>query len=123
MWLLFALLVKHAIADLALQHSIAGGHPKDQWFGKAHLHYWHHGALTFIIMLLWPNIHVGWAFALAAFDYVVHWHIDYWKHCIQNWYNVKHPDDAYWWFAAIDQILHFATYFIIVSVAWYWILQ
>ena len=47
-------------------------------------------------------------------DYVAHWHIDFLKHRTQVYMNWDRKDKAWWWLAATDQLLHFATYYLLV---------
>jgi hypothetical protein len=107
-----ALLFKHAIADLALQNQLTGINKLDYW-GNGHKHYIHHGLLTFLTSLLFVDIYL--AIVIGIVDYVAHWNIDFYKHQVCRLFKVKSKGTAWWWITSIDQILHYSTYFFLVS--------
>lgn len=112
----FLLVCKHAIADLWLQARLVNrGSKANLRTPRLWLHCLDHAVLTFFIAL----IVVGIQGAIAAFllDFVLHFVIDYTKRVLQEKHNVKDMTKTYWKWAAIDQILHYATYFIIVLVS------
>lgn len=109
---LLALLFKHAVADLALQNYLTGINKLDYW-GDGHKHYIHHGLLTFIVSLLFVDVSL--AIVIAIVDYVAHWHIDFYKHQICRVFKVQGKSRAWWWITSIDQILHYSTYYFLVS--------
>ncbi len=109
---LLALLFKHAVADLALQNYLTGINKLDYW-GNGHKHYIHHGLLTFIVSLLFVDVSL--AIVIAIVDYVAHWHIDFFKHQVCRVFKVQGKSRAWWWITSIDQILHYSTYYFLVS--------
>ncbi|NDB64844.1 MAG: DUF3307 domain-containing protein [Euryarchaeota archaeon] len=110
--ILFLLFIKHAIADLGLQSQFLWGRTssKYNYFG-CHVHYLHHAIGTFLVFLL---VDLRTACMAMVLDYVAHWHIDFLKHRTQVYMNWDRKDKAWWWLAATDQLLHFATYYLLV---------
>ena len=75
---LIVLFIKHAFADLAIQRLFPSD--KTQYLNKnAHTHYFHHGVGTFLAGLI---IVVKFAFLIGFLDYLIHWHVDYYKSCL-----------------------------------------
>ena len=75
--ILFALLCKHAVADLAIQ-SFRVPSTKRLWLNKGlHLHSLDHAVLTFLVLLFWVNPWLALGYALI--DYIAYWHIDWAK--------------------------------------------
>jgi len=111
---LLALLVKHAVADLALQNQLKGIN-KLAYFGNGHKHYAQHGITAFLTCVLFVNPLV--ALGLALIDYVAHWHIDYAKHHVCRILKIERNSMKWWWLTSLDQILHYSTYFLIVFIA------
>ncbi len=106
-----ALLFKHAIADLALQNQLKNIN-KLEYCGNGHTHYLHHGLLTLITSLLFVDIYL--ALVISIVDYVLHWHIDFFKHHIVRFFNITMKGSTWWWITSLDQILHYSTYFFLV---------
>ena len=113
---LFALFVKHFICDFPLQiwpwkyrNKSAYLHPG----GIAHAVI--HGAGTFVVLAFY-DLTSAWVAGL--FDLLVHYHIDWLKMNVNARFNLK-PDNSEWFWIALgfDQLLHHATYFIIVYYA------
>ena len=109
----FALLIKHAIVDLAVQSHLKGI-DKLRYFSNAHIHYAHHGISTLIIALFFVDPII--AIMCAVFDYVAHWHIDFTKHHINTRFNIEAKSIAWWWTSAGDAAFHFLTYYIIILI-------
>lgn len=111
MELLFALLIKHAICDLALQrwHGWEGIGPKYRYFNpRAQKHYLEHGFGTLIVFLVFTDPYI--ALCAALFDWFCHWHIDMLKSNINKICNWREKNQGFWVLVTIDQILHYATY-------------
>ena len=113
---LFALFVKHFICDFPLQiwpwmyrNKSTYLHPG----GIAHAAV--HGAGTFVVMVFF-DFTTAWIAGL--FDILVHYHIDWAKMNVNARLNLR-PDNSEWFWIALgfDQLLHHATYFIIVYYA------
>jgi len=111
-----ALLIKHAIVDLAVQAHLKDIN-KNRYISNAHIHYLHHGISTLIIALFFVDPVL--AVACAIIDYTMHWHIDFAKHRVNNYFNIESRSIAWWWTNAIDSALHVLTYFVIVQFALY----
>ena len=109
LFLLF-LFWKHAFADLPLQRQL-GIVDKSKYFADGHWHYLHHGILTWIVAI--PFFGITTSLLIGLVDYVLHWHIDFAKHKIKDnkWYPMELYSTPWWWLTAIDQGLHFTTYF------------
>ena len=110
------LMIKQAIVDLGFQ-PFGLGSSKKYYFGwPAHTqHYLPHGALTMLVMAFYSSIEVS--VALGLLDYVLHWHTDFFKTKIRNYFGWTNQDREFWVLNAVDQILHFIGYYIIVSIA------
>ena len=110
--ILFALMCKHAVADLAIQ-SFRLPSTKRLWLNKGlHLHAMDHGILTFLVLLIWINPLV--ALGCALVDYFFHWQIDFTKSNIIYKFNIERLGPSFWRLQTLDQILHYATYLFIV---------
>ena len=107
------LMIKHALIDLGLQPFNIGQN-KLQYFGRiAHLkHYAPHGVLTSVIMAFYSSIEV--CILLGLLDYVLHWHTDYLKTHIRNYYGLIPKQRVYWLLNTADQICHFLGYYLII---------
>ena len=110
--ILFFLVVKHVIMDLGLQSQLLWGKTdaKYDYFG-CHQHYLHHAIGTFIVFLF---VDIKTAYVAMALDYLAHWHIDFAKHRVQTYMGWNRKDKAWWWLAAVDQLLHFLTYYLLI---------
>lgn len=114
--LLFLLMLKHSIADLYLQ-AVRPMPNKSNYFDKGL--WWHaldHGVLTFFVMLMFVDY--KWALAMAVLDVLCHAHIDFFKTTIAKVKNWKRDTTVFWKFQTLDQMLHYATYFLIVVVTY-----
>ena len=112
--ILFALMCKHAVADLAIQ-SFRVPSKKRIWLNRGlHLHAMDHAVLTFLVLLLWINPWLALGYALI--DYVAHWHIDWFKSNILWVFGISREGKGFWRLQTVDQILHYATYMFIVSL-------
>ena len=112
---LFALLVKHAFCDLYLQFKKVPL-DKTRYLGECHLHYFDHAILTFMVSYLFL-VPLEYCFILSGIDYVLHWHIDYIKTKVMKFLKIENSSLTYWLFQTFDQILHYATYLLIIYVA------
>ena len=105
---LFLLFVKHTLVDLAIQHLFPSN--KENYLdSNAHTHYFQHGALTFLVAMFFTSM--PFAFVLGFLDYLIHWHVDYAKTKTRIYFNLTSNDDSFWFLQALDQSLHYATYF------------
>ena len=112
---LFLLVVKHCIIDLAFQPlSYPEGKSKFNYFGLyAHLqHYIPHGLGTVFVLLFFVDPCT--ALICGLIDWFLHWNIDYAKTTIRNKNGWTNNDRQFWLLNALDQILHYLTYFLII---------
>jgi len=110
--ILFALMCKHAVADLAVQ-SFRVPSKKHLYFNRGlHLHSLDHSVLTFITLLFFINPLSAVLFAIL--DYICHWHIDFTKSNILKKFNISREGPAFWRLQTFDQVFHYATYALIV---------
>ncbi|HXG79413.1 MAG TPA: DUF3307 domain-containing protein [Methyloceanibacter sp.] len=110
------LMVKHAVADFYLQtpyqylNKGKYGHP------GGFLHAGIHAALTpFVYFVLLPGS-LLMAAALAAGEFVLHYHIDWLKERITQANGWTPQDRGFWCALGTDQLLHGLTYVGIVAV-------
>ena len=112
--LLFLLLIKHSICDLALQGRFTSkqGDKKNLTDIKGYLHAGDHAIGTFLVALLFVGLLPALGVAIA--DFVLHFIIDYTK----RKYTLKIPqsDKKYWVIQSIDQIAHYICYFVYVLI-------
>ena len=108
--ILYGLLVKHAIADLAIQSlRKTSGDKSDLKSLKGYIHAGDHALLTFVVIALLTN-DVLMSISIGLLDYVLHFIIDYIKTRIIKRYKWTTDQKAYWITQAIDQTLHYTCY-------------
>lgn len=107
-WFFYLLVVKHAIADLALQSLIVGGDKLDLKSHKGYRHALDHAALTLLVSSWFAPVPA--AIMLAMLDFSLHFWIDYWKSRIVRRLNVTMDDRLFWPIQSIDQCAHFTCY-------------
>ena len=106
------LLCKHAIVDIGVQRLQGNLHKYNYNSKLAQQHYGAHGIGTFIIMLFFAGPVT--AILAGAFDWIAHWHIDHTKARINQRFEWNSTHNAFWYMVTIDQMLHFATYWLII---------
>lgn len=113
LWLMLALGVKHLIIDFFLQtryqYSNKGryGHP------GGILHAALHALGTWAVFV----VATPWALTLAVLDAIIHYHVDWSKVNINNYFGwTPTTSEAFWWLLGIDQFLHFLTYIGLVAI-------
>ena len=105
------LMIKHFIFDLGMQQ-YHRPQQKHQWLGNGHRHYLEHGLATMFVALWFaPEI----AVVLGILDYVIHWHIDWGKHHLNRYLDIKDRSEYWWWTNVLDQCLHVLTYYALVA--------
>lgn len=112
--LLFLLLLKHSICDLALQGRFTSkqGDKKNLTDIKGYLHAGDHAIGTFLVALLFVGLLPALGIAIA--DFILHFVIDYIKR--RYTLKIKQSDKKYWVIQSIDQIAHYCCYFIYVLI-------
>ena len=105
-------LVKHTICDLMLQGTWRLRANKTPYIRspRAHGHYLVHGVGTVLLLLWFCNPYI--ALCVGIVDYIAHWHIDWFKSNFIEWSGWRFPTPGFWWLQALDQTLHFVTYYI-----------
>ena len=112
--LLFLLLIKHSICDLALQGRFTSkqGDKKNLTDIKGYLHAGDHAIGTFLVALLFVGLLPALGVAIA--DFILHFVIDYIKR--RYTLKIKQSDKKYWVIQSIDQIAHYICYFVYVLI-------
>jgi len=112
----FLLAFKHSICDLAIQR-LYFTDKSNYWDKVAHLHYFHHAVGSFLVgFIIGPQF----AFTIAIIDYVLHWHIDYYKTLIRKALKLEETDYGFWVLQTADQAAHFLTYYCFLLLAIWW---
>ena len=106
----YLLLLKHAIADLALQPLIKGGDKLDLSSHKGYRHALDHAALTLLVTSWFTTPQA--AVMLAMLDFALHFWIDYFKSRYVRPRNLTMDDHHFWIVQAVDQMAHYTCYFI-----------
>lgn len=113
----YLLVVKHAIADLALQSLIKGGDKLDLRSHKGYRHALDHAALTLLVASWFTSIPA--AIMLAALDFSLHFWIDYAKSRYVRIKGISMEDSRFWPVQAADQCAHFTCYLLFVVLVFY----
>ena len=114
--LLFWLVIKHGVCDLALQAIYCRPSHKHIYSSpKALLHSIHHGVGTWIVLIFFTNYLL--AITLALLDAVLHHNIDFIKSTLVKRNNWTQEGKWYWVATTVDQNLHFTGYFLIGLLA------
>jgi len=111
----YLLLVKHAVADLWLQSRLNNpkyGDKKNLTDRKLWIHSLDHAAGTAVITLLFAGL--WWAIIAALLDFVLHSVIDWTKRVYTLDRKITTKQNLFWKIQAVDQILHYTTYLIII---------
>ena len=107
--LFYLLLVKHAIADFALQSFRKPGDKTNFRDPKGYIHAADHSILTFFVVLLLTFDPVD-SIIIAVVDFVLHYWIDFIKTLVVKKTKLTTQDRNFWIVQACDQILHYACY-------------
>jgi len=111
----YLLLVKHAVADLWLQSRLNNpkyGDKKNLIDRKLWIHSLDHAVPTAVITLLFAGL--WWAIIAALLDFVLHSVIDWIKRVYTLDRKITTKQNLFWKIQAVDQILHYTTYLIII---------
>jgi hypothetical protein len=110
--ILVLLFSKHFLIDFPLQtpyqylNKGTYGHPGGL------LHSGLHGLGTFIVLVMFTPL----AYLFAIADFLVHYHIDYFKVKLNNHLQLTPENPRFWTLLGIDQYLHAMTYIAMVSL-------
>jgi Protein of unknown function (DUF3307) len=114
--LLLALQVKHIICDGPLQ-TLQMVRDKSVYLKPLGIiHALIHFAGSFII-LLFAGLPLLLVLQLVLLEFVLHYHIDFFKEKIVKHYDWYHSDGPFWWALIADQTLHHMTYVLLVWLA------
>lgn len=107
----FILQVKHFLADFVLQ-TPRMIHEKGI-YGASHgiYHSLVHAAGT-LLAFVWLHPIIG--LATAFFDFLFHYHIDWFKTKINDHYKLTVKDSAFWAGFGVDQLAHQLTYILLI---------
>ena len=112
-YILFGLLMKHAVADLLIQSYRKPG-DKAPLFSKTNfLHSGDHAILTLLVFLFF-SIPYEIAIALAVADFVLHYLIDCSKTNMVRYFNWGRDGRVFWRVQAFDQMGHYLTYMLLI---------
>lgn len=116
LFLMTLFIVKHFVFDFIYQ-------PPYQWMNKGTyghpggiLHAGQHGLSSLVILLFFTN---PWtAVALALFEFILHYHIDWAKMNFNRKMGWKADKNSQFWvLLGADQLLHYLTYVLLVAGA------
>ena len=117
-WILFLLVLKHALADLILQSRLNTGDKADLRTAKGYIHATDHALLTFAVFIFFINPY--YAVALGLLDFVLHFAIDYSKTKFVRKYGIIQNSRSFWIVQGVDQIAHYSCYMLYTYIAlWY----
>lgn len=105
--------IKHFIADFLMQYDYMF-REKGIYGATGGLHHAIvHACFTFLILVFFchdANLIIG----LAFLDFVLHYHIDYFKQQFNQ--GLTPADRQFWIWLGLDQALHYLTYIIIIAI-------
>ena len=104
--------IKHFIADFLMQFDYML-RDKGRYLAEGGIHHaLTHASWTFLILV--PFIpHANDLIALSLVDFVLHYHIDYFKQQLNK--GLTAADRQFWVWMGLDQALHYLTYVGIIS--------
>lgn len=109
--------VKHLLADFFMQTKTMLTRREIFWHGGRAQHAGIHAVLSGVILLVFGTP-LWLLLALVIGEFVVHFHIDWWKaqHTVKK--KLTPADAAFWRGFGVDQALHQFTY---IGMVWIWI--
>ena len=113
--LLFALQMKHLLADYCLQTKGMIQNRRRYGHRDGIAHVFVHGAGSLLVFALFGAIS-GLVFAIIFGEMLIHYHIDWAKDNLVQRMGVTTEDRSYWIAAGTDQALHHATYLVMVLI-------
>jgi len=104
--------IKHFIADFLMQFPYML-RDKGTYLAEGGIHHaLTHASWTFLILVLFIH-HANDLIALSLVDFVLHYHIDYFKQQLNK--GLTAADRQFWVWMGLDQALHYLTYVGIIS--------
>ncbi|WP_298836641.1 DUF3307 domain-containing protein [uncultured Roseobacter sp.] len=117
--LLCLLQIKHMLGDYFLQtRMMLDGRDQYAHFGRF-LHAGIHAAGSLIAFIV-IGAPLGFVIPLVLAEWVVHFHIDWWKGRHTSDQNLTPADAGYWRASGVDQALHQLTY---IAMIWVWLMM
>lgn len=108
--ILVLLQVKHWYVDFLNQSNDEIAHKGIYWDWRGIKHSLKHGLATGLILMVF--VPFEWAYFLAAVDFFLHYHIDWFK---SNYGNRDISTKAFWNHLGLDQLAHQLVY---ILIAW-----
>lgn len=106
------------LADYFLQtKAMLDGRDQYLHLGRA-MHAGVHAGLSVVCFLL-VGAPLGFIVALVVAEWVIHFHIDWWKGWLTSGRDLTPSDAAYWRASGVDQALHQLTYVAMLGL-WLW---
>jgi len=119
LWIMFALLIKHFVADYLFQSekAIAGKGTYGNIHGIGHS--WDHGCLTIVALSLvfFNETNLWFVLPLGLLDAVIHYHVDWFKQNITKKFELTPANKMFWTLLGADQLVHGLTYVLIAFLA------
>lgn len=113
MLLFCAFFFKHFICDFPLQIYVMFTNKGRYGHPGGLVHAATHGVGTLLLLACFG---FGWiSFAYAAIDAATHYHIDWSKTNLNDYFKLGTSDPAFWWLLGLDQFLHYLTYAWIIA--------
>lgn len=111
--LMTGFVVKHLMADFALQNPWMAENKYLPFHIAGWIHAFIHGVGTFLVLSFAP-ITMTMMVSLSILDMMVHHAIDLSKMNITRAFSLTPKDWTFWLFIGIDQMLHYLTYLFIL---------
>lgn len=107
--------LKHFVCDFPLQGPY-------QYLNKGT--YGHFGGIVHSLiqvagtaLVIWTWVPLSLLFKIIAFEFIVHYHIDWAKMNLNKSFNLTPTNsEQFWWLVGFDQLLHYLTYSVIVWI-------
>ena len=113
--LLCLIQIKHMFADYFLQTKIMlNGRGEYMHLGRF-LHAGVHAIGSTIVFVI-VGASVAFILPVVLMEWVVHFHIDWWKGRLTSYQNLTPKDAAYWRASGVDQALHQLTYVAMIGL-------
>lgn len=110
-------LIKHFLCDFPLQTRYQYSNKGILWHPGGLLHAFITIAGSAIILLLWGFLEFEVLGFLLAFEFVIHYFMDWAKVNINEYYDWKpNTSEYYWWLLGFDQLVHMLTYVVMIAV-------
>ena len=113
LWLILALTTKHFVVDFPLQTQYQWSNKSTYGHPGGVLHATLHGIGTYLCFVWYAPMA---AVYLCLADMIIHYHIDWAKMKLNNWFGwAPNTHDQFWWLLGLDQYLHVLTYIVFVA--------